>query len=371
MKIKVLFTELAGEVYGGGQKSLYLLIKSLNRNDFESFLLTATAGSLIELCRPYCKDIKVLNIPLRMRSIVYPFIFNYKKVIEDIIKQSEISIIHCNDVQTAFLFSILKLSNVKTIYHCRVPHSPGFLNKIIDKIIVKNINRIIAVSDATAKRFEKYDKNKKIVVIPNGIDLSLFTDLNKDFSIHKKYSIKESAFIIGSVSRIIYGKRQHLLIEVLKDIVKDYPDTYLLIAGNYNEDKKYYNFLQNLIGKYNLSHKVIFTDFVENTADILKNIDVLSVFTYGEAMSRSILEGMACKKPIIASDDGGNPDIIKDEYNGLLVELDNLDKYKLALKRLLKDIDLRKKLSENAYITVQKYTIKNSTHEIENLYLSL
>jgi L-malate glycosyltransferase len=86
------------------------------------------------------------------------------------------------------------------------------------------------------------------------------------------------------------------------------------------------------------------------TADVAKWLRVFDVFvlpSLSEALSNSLMEAMACACPVIASDVGGNPEIVRDGETGLLVEPGNVGELAEALGRLVKDRSLRKTLGNN------------------------
>ena len=91
-----------------------------------------------------------------------------------------------------------------------------------------------------------------------------------------------------------------------------------------------------------------------------------------EAMGRVLIEAMACKKPIVASNVDGIPTIVKNDFNGLLFESENVDDLAEKIDRLLGNKDLAKKLAENGYIyaqtqlSEQKY-VENFRDMVKNL----
>ena len=73
-----------------------------------------------------------------------------------------------------------------------------------------------------------------------------------------------------------------------------------------------------------------------------------------EPFGIAIIEAMACKAPVVASDIGGIPEIIQHEKNGILVEPENIDALTAALRRVLSDSNLRRMIAENGYSTVMQ-----------------
>ena len=75
---------------------------------------------------------------------------------------------------------------------------------------------------------------------------------------------------------------------------------------------------------------------------------------------------MACRLPIIASDKGGNKEIIKNMHNGMLVECNNSEKWKQAILKLLSDENLRKKFISNSAQDLKKFEYSIMLNKTEN-----
>jgi glycosyltransferase involved in cell wall biosynthesis len=84
-----------------------------------------------------------------------------------------------------------------------------------------------------------------------------------------------------------------------------------------------------------------------------------------------LLEAMACKKPIVASNVGGIPEIIKDGENGLLVPKDNPLKLAQAIIKLLKNDKLSNTIANNAFTHVKKYSWDIIVEQLKEIYYSI
>jgi len=89
-----------------------------------------------------------------------------------------------------------------------------------------------------------------------------------------------------------------------------------------------------------------------------------------EGLSHIILEAMAMELPIITTNVCGNPEIVQDGYNGLLVEYNNKEQIKNAILRLWKDENLRKKLIENGKKTLERFKLETMIDETLNILKS-
>ena len=137
--------------------------------------------------------------------------------------------------------------------------------------------------------------------------------------------------MIISAGRIEPWKGMDTLKEIMPDLLKQNPKFKLIIATKLPH--------KELMGYFKASKM-----FVLNTAY--------------EGLSHIILEAMACELPVITTDVCGNPEIIKDGYNGLLIEYNNKKQLKETILKLWKDKKLQNKFIENAKKTLEKFKLR-------------
>jgi glycosyltransferase involved in cell wall biosynthesis len=109
---------------------------------------------------------------------------------------------------------------------------------------------------------------------------------------------------------------------------------------------------------------VVATDFPhDKLLNYFKASEMFVLNTAYEGLSHVILEALACGLPVITTDVCGNPEVIKDGYNGLLVEYNNKKQLKEAILKLWKDKELQKKFIENGYKTLEKFKLEDMLDE--------
>ena len=117
---------------------------------------------------------------------------------------------------------------------------------------------------------------------------------------------------------------------------------------------------------------VHFTGFRRNVPEIMKALDLLVVPSLSEPFGRVVIEAMAMKTPVVATDSGGTSDIIQHGINGLLVPIDNPAAIANAVVRLLSDKNHYTMISNNSRQSVEKYySVPLHVERIEALYDSL
>ena len=165
-----------------------------------------------------------------------------------------------------------------------------------------------------------------------------------------------------------YLKGVDILIKAFNKILKSFPDYRLKIVGWCPTGREYFENLAKDNDRIELCEPVPYKDIIPLFAGC--SLYVLASRT--EAMGRVILESMACRKPVIASNVGGVPYVIKDGYNGLLFEKENIEDLAEKIKLVLSDHELAEKLAGNGYLYVQKYlSEKNYINNYKNMITHL
>lgn len=195
----------------------------------------------------------------------------------------------------------------------------------------------------------------KIAVFPMPCELSLFypTKVSRN-------SIKT----ILSIGRLVERKGYNYLIEAVEILKNKGMDFKVTIVGEGPSEKQ----IKAKIESSNLNNTIEILSFKPknelnnyyNSCDIFVLSPITDWKGEQEGLGLVLLEAMSCKKPVIATNSGGIPNIIKDGETGLLVPEKDSTALAEAIEKLLKDDKLRDQLSENGY----KYVIENFTSSI-------
>jgi glycosyltransferase involved in cell wall biosynthesis len=131
--------------------------------------------------------------------------------------------------------------------------------------------------------------------------------------------------------------------------------------------------INDLIKKFDLADCVSFVGKVSNedVPQYLVASDVFVLPSLYEGFGIVILEAMAAGLPVITTNVGGPPDIIKDGVNGYLVEVKNSEQIADRVIRILNDNGLKEKMSENNRMEVKKYSWESVTMQLESLFRSI
>ena len=172
------------------------------------------------------------------------------------------------------------------------------------------------------------------------------------------------------VSRLANWKGHKYFLEAAALVKRIAPDAKFLITGGpmyYNK-----NYKRELI-KYaeglGLNHNVIFSGIRKDIPEIMSTLDIFVLPSINEPFGRAILEAMACGKPVIATNGGGIPEIVKNDETGVLVPLKDADKLAQAIIVLLEDKERAKKMGLAGRKRVERYfSLEKMVEKIETLY---
>lgn len=227
--------------------------------------------------------------------------------------------------------------------------------RLLDKISNFLSDKIIVNSEAIIDEminFDSVDLNK-VICIRNGINLEKFNI--KDYCINNMrstLSLSNSDFAWAKVANFSSIKGHKDLINAFKNIHIKYNSKLFLIG----KDNGTLNELKDLVATLGLESKIKFLGFREDIPEILLAMDGYICASHTEGFSNAILEAMASGLPIVATNVGGNPEIIRNEKNGLLVKSKDINALTRAMIKIMEDSHLSQKISKDALKTVnQKY----------------
>jgi len=199
----------------------------------------------------------------------------------------------------------------------------GFNSVSIYSVIMTKGDSVICVSESIKSYIQEHyqTEDKRITVIPRGIDLKIFNPQNNDKKFienFKKEYLLDEKYIITSVGRITQLKDLETFISAIALLSQSHSNVVGLIVGGVREDKQeYFNSLKILVSKLDLEDNIIFTGSQSKVAEIyaLSNV-VVSSSKKPESFGRSVAEALALNTPVVASNHGGVLDIIEEAENG-------------------------------------------------------
>lgn len=258
-----------------------------------------------------------------------------------------------------FGFLMKKIPREKLYIHY---HGEVCGNEYLNNMFGKHI----AVSNYIARKLICNGKidSKNVDVLPNCFDASSMVSTVDRELIRKKYSIKKTEFVFVYWGRILPEKGVLELLKAFNIVARKNVNVKLLIIGNATFGKsscsKYDKKLKTIVNSNMLKDKVVFTGFIPHSqiGSILSASDAgIIPSIWDDPAPLTVFEGMSKGLPLIAAQTGGIPEIIKDSENGILVRWSK--EYTICLAKemqgLIIDKEKRKRISENALLSVNQY----------------
>lgn len=343
---------------GGVETGTVDLSKELTRRGHKTVVIS-NGGELAEELTNH--GIVHYTLPVHKKSLFT--VLRMINKIRDIIVYEKIDIVHARSrvpAIAAFLASLK--TKVPFITTCHGYYSTHLFSRImaLGKFVIVASN---IIARHMAKDFGvPYDR---IRLIPRGVDLEKFP-----YKVPKK-DVYNGSFIIGIIGRITPIKGHTNLIKAMSKIARSIPNVQLRIIGDAPAEKpKYKQELETLVKRLSLSKYVHFLGQRQDIPEQLKEIDLLVMPSIGEeAFGRAIIEAQAAGVPVIATKIGGIVDIITHNENGLLIPPDNYNSIAEVVIKLIKDDDLRMRLSKGGRLSVEKnFSLANMYEKTLNVY---
>lgn len=371
-KIKVLHV---AEAAGGVEKYLEDLFKYSDSDKFENILI-CSQNYECQKFKPLVKKIITIKMAHQVDVILD---LKAESTIRKVIQQENPDIVYAHSSKAGALARIANIGiNNKVIYN---PHGWAFnedkigVKKQVKHILFKNIekietrftDKIICISSFEKKTAlnNHIAPEEKLQVMYSGIDFDNFRQVSK---VRKNYlKIPENSFIVGMVARITETKAPDIFIDAAKIIKKAIPNAFLLVG-----DGDMRSIIEKKIKKYNLTDSCVITGWVDDVSDYMQLMDVGTLLSRWEGFGLVLPEYMYSRVPIVATNICGIPDVIKNNYNGILVKVNDSDEVANAVIKFYKNEDFKQKIVKNAAKDVLKrFNVERTVRQTEHIYMTL
>ena len=236
--------------------------------------------------------------------------------------------------------------------------------------IVKTLARkVVAVSADMQRELvnRHHFPQNKVEVVYNGVDWRRFdTPLNREQK-RLDLGIPPQATVVGMVGVVRQVKGHAIAIHALARLRASLPNLLLLVAGH--EHAEYKRELQDLARQQGVGDQVIFLGFRSDVAEVIRCMDVCVMPSWSEGHPLATIEAMGSRVPVVASDVGGHPEIIKDGVTGYLVPAGNDELLAKRVQTLLAEPAEAHMLAERAAQSVrERFSHSRMLSAHEDLY---
>ena len=285
------------------------------------------------------------------RSKFFPFIPAYK--LARYIDAHKIEILHFHwtrDIATVVMASMFSKTKPKVI-QSRHMTMTRFKDDFYHKWLYKHIDTIHAVTHQVKEQLERFipaQIRPKVEVVYPGIDEKKL-DAEILNMLAKKYKTDDS-FMVGIVGRIEEAKGQYVVIDAINRLKE--LNIKLFIIGH-SMDEAYLEKLKIKVDALGLDDRVIFSGFTKNVNEYMSLCDCNILATTKETFGLVVIEAMANKSCVIATNSGGPLEIIDDGVDGLLFDRSSED-LASKIQMLYDDEKLKNSLVDAGYKKVRE-----------------
>lgn len=362
---------------GGTETVLVDLINSLDKDRFTNVVYTLTSNGSLG-CKICDKNIKIYE-GKKKKGIDLGLISKILKIIEE----ENIDIIHGRawvSVIPCVLIRLFSKKRVKVIigYHGQNyfevdSKKRNFGRMLLQKFLLRYVDVLYTLNSGMRDYFSYQTgvNRDRFCIIPNGIDINL-RNLNKNVEhivqLRNELKINAEDLVVGFVGRLDKVKNLPTLCKAVKKAQDKYVHLKLLLVGSGPEESN----LITLVNDLGISSSVVFSGWQDKPGAYYQLMDMYVQPSHFEGMSSALAQAMLYEIPAIASNVGGNPDLVENSRTGFLFEPDDVDGLLDKVCFLAADAQLRRRLGSQGKERITKeFSLATMVRRYEELYSGL
>jgi glycosyltransferase involved in cell wall biosynthesis len=204
----------------------------------------------------------------------------------------------------------------------------------------------------------------RTVTVHEGIDIA-HVDATPAADIHTELWLPHHAPVVGNIAALVPHKGQRDLVDAAAMVVREVPDARFVILG----DGELRASLEHQVRALNLEKHVFLAGFRPDALAVLKSFDLFVLSSVTEGLGTSLLDAMACEKPVVATRVGGIPEVVTDQETGFLVGPRDPGALARAIVRLLRSEPLRRAFGQAGRTRVlARFTVERMVRETLGVY---
>jgi glycosyltransferase involved in cell wall biosynthesis len=223
-------------------------------------------------------------------------------------------------------------------------------------------DRVVCNSQAAAKSLRTIGR-EKITVIPNGLPEALFAQTNP------LLPREQNMVRIGMIARMNHPAKGHeIFLRAARKLTESSSELQFVLVGDGHLRPR----LEELSHELGIASQVLFLGDRHDIPSVLTSLDISVLPSTSESLSNVIMESMAAGLPVVATDVGGNPELVRHGQTGFLFSAGDEIKFAESLQILISQPELRKQLGANARLQAHaEYSISHVRDQYQELYRSL
>jgi glycosyltransferase involved in cell wall biosynthesis len=238
---------------------------------------------------------------------------------------------------------------------------------LIEKLAAVISDRIIALTEQERRDYIRYHvaPSSKLLTIHSGVTLARFMrSADHPASPRSVYKLPESGSLIGFIGWLVPNKGVIHLLNAMPTVCRRVPQARLIIVGKGDSEAR----LKQRSIELGLQSNVVFCGWRNDIHHIMPLMDVFVLPSLNEGMGRVLVEAMAAGRPVVASNTGGIPDLIRHGDNGLLVPPGDESALAAAILKLIQNPAMAKEMGIRGKARCREFGLSAMVEKIDRLY---
>ena len=331
---------------GGAQTHLLEIATYMKYRGHDVHVLVGKCGWLTEQLQSCDISVVVVNELVREISIRQDYLTI--RHVQRIIREFKPDVVHCHSSKAGIVGRIAAfIEGVPSIFTAHgwaftegIPFFKRVIYSLVERVMLNFTAYVLCVSEYDKALAEKWflSKSPKLLAVHNGIKDTFNVKLHKDV-------LCTGVLKLIMVGRFSLKKDHLLLIKAVEKINKEYPNSVVLTLVG---DGDLFEVAEQYVNTHGLKNVISLLGERTDINELLVQNDVFCLISNYEGLPISIIEAMRAGLPVIASDVGGNNELVKDGVNGFLVERGNSEQLVERISFLLEHREILRDMGQKS-----------------------
>ena len=299
------------------------------------------------------------------------------RMLKHIISCGDYDVVHCNTPMGGIVARLAsqkaRKKGTKVFYTAHgfhfykgAPKKNWLIYYPIEKYFSKKTDKLITIVDEDFQIASSKFHCPVVRIHGVGVDEKRYFPVSCDEknTMRIKMGFAAQQKIILCIGELLPNKNHRMAIRAMSEIVKRFPETVLLIAGNGPEEPN----LRNLIASLDLQENVILLGYVTNLQDYQKISDLLVSCSIREGLGLNVVEALMSGNPVVLSDNRGHRELIDGGNNGFMVSIHDDQGMAKCVTELFKNEEKNQMFKDNAIAFSKRYGFEKVKEELEGIY---
>ncbi len=367
---------------GGAQMNTLISCREITRMGYPSAVLTgpeiSPEGTFSDLSEKY--GIPVFTAPHLIRKLSPYHDFRAFFEIREIIDRNRFSIVHTHGSKAKFLGRLAAAHTKTPVKIVQTVHGWSFFDtmpplqkafySLLERFGYKLADSNIVVSPHDIRKGVNWGigKPEDYQLIRSGVEFEeFFAQRGNSLTAKERLGIPSENPVVGTVIRLASQKHPEAIVDVAEKVKVLFPDVKFVVVGDGPLD----SYMKQYIHEKNLNDNFIMLGSRKDVAEILPAFDVFLLTSRSEGLPRAMLEALAVKIPVVATDVGGIAELINGLKNGFLCSHGDIDCLAKGIQKLLESPELRNKLLTTVDLDLEPFSAEIMVQQLFQLYTFL